>query len=217
METVKLNAVVRTAMGSNRMRALRREGKVPAVLYGHKIETVAIELDEREVEHVVQRGVQVVELQGEGLGESALIKEIQYDALGDSVIHLDFMRVSVDERVDVEIPVHLRGSAKGVAAGGVLDQVMHSVEVNCLALSIPESVTADVAALEIGDEICVRDLKFPEGVNPVEDEDAIVVTVRPPAAEPVEEEQPAEEMAEPEVIKREKEEETEEPPEDSKE
>ena len=116
MEVTKLKVTRREALGSNSMRHLRAAGQVPAVLYGHKQDPVALQASAHELAEVLGTHAQFMELDIEGATETAIIREIQYDAFGHEVLHLDFVRVSMDEQVEVPVAIELVGHAKGVAA-----------------------------------------------------------------------------------------------------
>ncbi len=210
-DSVSLVAQPREGRGSQAARQLRRKGLLPAVLYGHKEETLSLALSTEEVENVIRHGVRVVDLQAGGKEEKALIKDVQWDHLGKELLHVDFARVAADERVVVTVHFEIRGTAPGVNAGGVFDQPMHALSVECLAISIPESIRVNVGELQIGGMIHVRDLVLPPGVMAMSDPDAIVVQISAPVAEaeaaPVAAEAAA--QAEPEVIGRQKTEEEE--------
>jgi large subunit ribosomal protein L25 len=200
-ESVALVGEPREGRGKQAARKLRRSGKVPAVVYGHKEETLSIALPLDDVEKAIRRGVRVVDLKAGGKEEKALIRDVQWDHLGKELLHVDFTRVAADERIVVTVPIQLRGTAPGVTAGGVLDQPLHALSVECLAISITESIRVNIGELQIDSAIHVRDLVLPPGVKAMSDPESIVVQVKPPVAEP---EAPAApegaEAAEPEVI-----------------
>lgn len=208
-ETVTLGAKPRQENGSQAARRLRREGLVPAVLYGHKEATIMLTLNLDEVTKALRHGARVVDLKTEGgKEEKAFIRELQWDHLGKSLLHVDFTRVSLDERIDVTVRLELRGIAPGVTGGGVLDQPLHELEIECLAISIPESIRVNIGELQLGGVIHVKDLHLPEGVTTKVDPDAIVVHVTTPAVEAEPGAIPeAGGTAEPEVIGKAKEEE----------
>src|SRR5947209_3945055 len=172
-ESMEFVAQVRSTRGSQKARQMRRKGLVPAVVYGHKEETVSISLPAEELEKAIRHGVRVVDLKTGGTVQKALIKEVQWDHLGKELLHVDFARVAADERVVVTVPIELRGIAPGVGAGGVLDQPIHTLSVECLAISLPESIRVNVNELQLGGSIHVRDLHLPEGVKVMADPDAI--------------------------------------------
>ena len=142
----------------------------------------------------------------DGAGEPALIHDVQWDYLGQDVLHVDFARVAADEKIHLEVRVELRGTAPGVAKGGNVVQPLHSLHIECLATNIPESIRVSIAEMQIDDAIHVKELKLPEGVVVENDPDAIVVQCLK-AKEEVAATPPAAESAEPEVIGKVKEEE----------
>ena len=123
----------RSARGKWKMRRLRAEGVVPGVLYGHGQETIAVQLSGKELLGLVRHGTRVVELTGNGSPETAFIRDLQWDTFGHEILHVDFARVAADEKIQVEVRVELRGTAPGVEEGGVLAQLVHTVEVECKA------------------------------------------------------------------------------------
>lgn len=208
-ETVQLAAQNRSQYGSSVARRLRRGGQVPGVVYGHKEATVAIAVSADELAKAVRVGTHIFDLQLDGKTETTLIKDVQWDPLGHDILHVDFTRISKDERVEVTVSLALRGTAPGITAGGILVQPLHELTLECLATAIPDSIRVNIGTLQKGDVIHVRDLTLPEGVVAKDDPDAVVVQVSEPAVE-AETTGPTAEVAEPEVIGRPKaEEETE--------
>jgi large subunit ribosomal protein L25 len=201
-DSVVLAAQKRDGRGSHRAAKLRSQGLIPAVLYGHKEATVAVALSAEELGNAIRHGARVVDLKTDGAVQKALIREIQWDHLGKDILHVDFARVSKDERIKVSVPIEVRGIAPGVTGGGLLVQPMHALHVECLAISIPEHVRVNINELQIGSAIHVRDLHLPEGVVAQDDPDAVVVQVNAPVAEAEAAAAPAAEQAEPEVIGR---------------
>jgi large subunit ribosomal protein L25 len=206
-ESVVLSTQPREGRGSQKARRLRRQGLVPAVLYGHKEATVPVTIGVEEFEAIIRRGQRVVDLKTAKGIEKALIKEVQWDHLGKDVLHIDFARVSEQDRVKVAVPFDVRGIAPGVTGGGALDQPLHDLEIECQATAIPDSIRVNINELQLGQAIYVRDLKLPPGVTALTDGDAIVVQVKQPQAEAEPGAAPVGEQAEPEVIGRPKEEE----------
>jgi large subunit ribosomal protein L25 len=205
-ESVTLVAEKREGRGTRAAQRLRSKGKVPAVVYGHKEATISVALDGEALTQAIRHGVRVIDLKTDGGVEKALIREVQWDHLGKELLHVDFARVAVDERIHVSVPIELRGIAPGVTGGGLLDQPLHSLAIECLAISIPESIRVNINELQLGQAIHVRDLSLPPGVKALTDADAIVVHVTTPAAEP-EAAAEAAAQAEPEIIGRKAEEE----------
>jgi len=201
-ETTALEAQPRTKHGSHHADRLRKQGLIPAVLYGHKEETVSLAVNRDDLQKAVRKGARVLDLQTGGGTQKALISELQWDHLGVDLIHVDFKRVDINERIHVTVPIELRGTAPGIAAGGVLDQPLHALHVECLAISIPQSLRVNVGELQIGGAIHVREVHLPEGVQALDDPDAIVVHVTQKLEEGETAAALAAETAEPEVIGR---------------
>ena len=194
----------RNSRGTREARRLRKQGLIPAVVYGHGEATISVALPGEDLAKIIRHGTHIVDLQTDGNVQKALIRDVQWDHLGRDLLHVDFARVGADERVVVTVPIEIRGVAPGIAAGGVLDQPMHSLSVECPVVAIPEHIRVNVGELQLGEAIHVRDLQVPENVKAMADPDAIVVHVtakqveeEPAPAAPV-----AAEAAEPEVIGR---------------
>lgn len=200
-----LNVQIRDTRGKRNARRQRRAGHLPAVLYGHKLETISLSVPGEELESAIRHGARLIKLTG-ALDEQAFVREVQWDTYGQRVLHVDLTRVSEHEKVNVVVTVELRGEAPGVKVGGVVKQGLHEMEIECEATAIPEKISVGINQLEMGQKITVADLTLPPGVTPLVEPDSIVVE----CAEPVEmvEEAPAEAgEGEPEVIGRKKEEE----------
>lgn len=206
-ETALLIAEVRSETGSRNARKLRARGRIPAVLYGHKLDSIPLTVNGEEVQALLRHGAHgLIELNVAGAKESAIIKAMQWDVFGEEVLHVDFTRVSADETLVIDAPITLKGTAPGTKDGGILDHRLHSVQIECPATNIQESVVVNINSLKLEEAIYVRDLEFAEGISPKADPDQIVVQVRPPAEE-AEEEEGVVESAEPELIRREDQEE----------
>jgi large subunit ribosomal protein L25 len=199
VQTVELKATPRTGIGSRAVKRLRDAGQVPGVLYGHKQAVVPFTVDKHDLAAVLNRHAHVVDLMLETGTEKVLVKDVQYDHLGDEVIHIDLTRVSLDERVEVTIPIELKGTPKGEADGGVLQQIISEIEVECLVLEIPELIRHNVSDMALDAVLHVKDLQVPAGVKLLRDPEAIVAQVK----EIKEEVSAAEAVtAEPEIIGR---------------
>jgi large subunit ribosomal protein L25 len=201
VKSAQVTAKPRPELGTRANRRLREAGLLPGVIYGHKEAIVPVTLPKKEVVDHLDHGAHLFDLNLEGKSEKVLVKEVQYDHLGMEVIHVDFARVSLDEKVKVTIPVELKGTPKGEADGGVLQQIINSLEVECLVTEIPDAIRHNVSEMALNDVVHIKDLKLPAGVKALQDEDLIVATVKEiievvttPAAE--------EGAAEPEVIGR---------------
>jgi len=202
-----LNVKERESRGKREARRLRETGGIPAILYGHGESNRSLTVVADEMAAVVRHGGRVVELKG-AVNEKALIRELQWDTYGTEVLHVDLTRVSEHERIEVKVAVELRGQAVGAKDGGVVEHVVHEIEIECEALSIPEKIDLRIDNLKVGDAITAAELKLPPGVTLISDPDALIVHCVEARGE--EEEEGAGGAAEPEVIGRKAEEEEEE-------
>lgn len=198
-----LNVELRNRQGKRGNRRLRAAGTIPAVLYGHGLETVSLSVPAHELEAAVRHGSRLVRLTG-ALNQQAFIRELQWDTWGTSVLHADFARVSEHERIEVEVPLELRGEAPGLREGGMVEQMLHSIELECEATDIPDKLYVNVNHLGLHGSITASELKLPGTATMRCEPDTLVVQCVEAVAEPEEEEvavgEPAE--AEPEVIGR---------------
>jgi large subunit ribosomal protein L25 len=208
MEQILLKAEKRGGKGKSTARKLRNEGRIPAILYGRDIEPLPITVSAREWEllsrHVKRNAILSMELV---TGEKAenrpvMVKEVQKEFVKNKVLHIDFLQVSMERKIEVEIAVHLKGELKGAAKEGLVEQHLRSVKVECLPTQIPETIVIDISELGMGDSIHVADLSLP-GVTIVEGADVAIVTIAHAAGE----EKPAAVAAEEEVVAVEKKEE----------
>ena len=200
VKSAQVSAKSRKELGTRANRRLRELGLLPGVIYGHKEAIVPVTLTKKEVVDHLDHGAHLFDVNLDGKSEKVLVKEVQYDHLGAEVIHVDFARVSLDEKVTVTIPVELRGTPKGEADGGVLQQIIKELEIECLVTEIPDAIRHNVGDMALNDTVHIKDLKLPPGVKVLQDKDLIVVTVKEileVAAAPAEEG-----TAEPEVIGR---------------
>jgi large subunit ribosomal protein L25 len=197
-QTVNVQVQPRPTLGSRANKRLRDKGLIPGVIYGHKQAVLPITLPKKETVNHLNKGTHVFTLALDGSSETVLVKDVQYDHLGIEVLHVDFARVDLNERVTVTVPLELRGTPKGAAEGGVLQQVMSDIEIECVVTDIPDVVKFSVADLALDAVLHLKDIPLPKGAKAVKDGESIVATVRAiveaaPAA-------PAEGAAEPEVI-----------------
>ena len=193
-----LEVTLRKDTGTRAARRLRKEGRVPAVLYGHGEKCVDLTTTREAVQAMVRHGSRFVELTG-AVKTAAVVRELQWDTYGVEPVHVDFLRVSKSDRVKVKVPIDLKGECPGLRAGGVLNLVLHELELECTADAIPDHIHAHVGHLEVGHAIKVHDLQLPAGAKAIADGDETVVTCLVPAKKG-EEAAPA--AAEPEVIGR---------------
>jgi large subunit ribosomal protein L25 len=212
---VTLAASPRDKTGKGAARQIRFRKKVPAVIYGHGRPSQPLELDAKALEMAligIEPASTIIEIELEGKKSRTLIREIQRHPVRPDIIHVDFYEVRAGEKVTLQIPIHLTGTADGVRnAGGVLDQVMREVEIEVLPEHIPDRVELDVTPLLIGHSLHVRDLVIPNATI-LTQADLTIATVVPPRAEEVAVPTPeaAAEVAEPELIRKVREEEGEE-------
>ena len=200
-QSIQITAQPREGLGSRRVKRLRDQGLIPGVVYGHKEAVVPVTLPKKELTTHIDRGAHVFDLSLDGKSEKVLVKDVQYDHLGLEILHIDFARVSLDERVEVTVPLELKGEPKGAAEGGVLQQIVAELEIECVVTDIPDVITHNVADMAIDDVLHIKDLKLPPGAKAMQDADLIVAMVKV-----IEEEGAAGadegETAEPEVIGR---------------
>ena len=190
MEMQELTVKRREGTGKERAKRLRREGVVPAILYGGS-KPEAISVDPKSVLRIIQghegtTQLLTVRFDGEGATRMAVIRDMQFDPLSERLLHLDLQEVSGDRPITVRVAVHPVGEAIGVKdTKGILNLVLHELDVSCLPSQIPERIDADVSGLAIGDVLTVANLVMPEGVRILNDPGQAIATVSPPMAEEV--------------------------------
>ncbi|MDT8435979.1 MAG: 50S ribosomal protein L25/general stress protein Ctc [Gemmatimonadota bacterium] len=194
MTEAKLRVEAREERGKGPARRMRQEGRIPGSLYGHGIDPVSVAVDERELEALLA-GISVentlIDLTvGRGRPRRVLIRDVQRHPVRPRILHVDFFQINVDEKLVVNVPLHLTGSATGVKNGGVLQQIRHEIEVECLPTDIPELFEVDISALDIGDSLHVRDIDA-GGLDVRDDGDLTICAVAAPRI--VEEEEAEEE------------------------
>ncbi|MEM0899487.1 MAG: 50S ribosomal protein L25/general stress protein Ctc [Pseudomonadota bacterium] len=185
-DTYVLQAEARDRVGKGSARAIRRQGNIPAVIYGDKKEPLSITLPRKEVTLQLQRGgfqTTVGEIEVDGKKHKVLAKDYQLDPVKDFLMHVDFLRISSKTVVTVNIPVHFQNeeTSPGLKSGGVLNIVRHEVEVNCPADSIPELFEVDLSTVEVGDAIKISSITLPDGIEPtITDRDFTIATIAAP-------------------------------------
>jgi large subunit ribosomal protein L25 len=208
---VKLSATRRTALGRSAVRKIKAQGAVPAIVYGAKNKPEPLQVAKRDISlilsHASGENILVeLEIDGEKSGRLALVQEVQHAPVGGDILHVDFHAVSMDEMIEAEVPLEPIGTAEGVKTfGGLLEQALRSLEIECLPRDLPDVITVDVSHLNIGDAIHVRELPLPQGVTTRVPADLTAFSVLAPTVE----EAPApapEAAAAPEVITAKKEE-----------
>jgi large subunit ribosomal protein L25 len=188
LETLEIQVNARERGTKRQARRLRREGKIPAILYGPKVEPIALELNKKDF------FTRVAGLEGSHLvrfksvsttltDKVALVKEMQYHPISGDVMHADFYEVDLTATIEVSVPLHFVGKAAGVVRGGILQPIVREIQVECLPLDIPEFFNVDVSVLDIGDSVHIEELRMPEGVTAVYDSNFALVTVATPTVE----------------------------------
>ena len=203
---VMLKVEARPTRGKRNARRQRLAGSIPAVLYGHGQETLALSLPADELDAAVRHGHRLIALTG-AVSEQAFIRQMQWDVWGKHVLHVDFTRVSAHEKVRVQVPVELRGEAPGLRQGGVIKQSVHTATIECEVTSLPEKLNVNVNQLSLGDSIKIGGLELPPTVSILMDPETIVVECAMPVEVEEEAGGPEDQVVEPEVIGRKKEEE----------
>jgi large subunit ribosomal protein L25 len=201
----ELHVELRQDRGKRNSRRLRKAGSIPGVLYGHRKENVCLAVPAEPLDAMVQHGNRLVTLCG-AVDESAFIREVQWDVWGTHVLHVDFTRVSEHEKVRIQVAVEVRGEAPGVKEGGVVEQLIHHVEIECPASAVPEKLDVNINHLKLHDSTTFAQLELPQGAAISGDPAAVVVQCVEPVEVPEVEVVEAAE-GEPEVIGEEKEEE----------
>jgi large subunit ribosomal protein L25 len=190
----------RSAVGKRNNRRLRQGGKVPAVLYGHGLENLNLSILTRDIDTALRHHSRLVDLKG-AANESALISEVKWDAFGAEILHVDLTRVSADEQIEVEVSVELKGQAAGLKEGGIVEQFIRQVRIECPAGAIPEKLIVNVSGLTVGNSITCGAIELPQGATLLSDEDGMICHCVMPTEEG-EEAAAAGAGAEPEVIGR---------------
>ena len=192
MEQRELQVFLRTGTGKGVARGIRREGKIPAVLYGRKMGTFHLALKPEELKKILTSGARentLIGLKASGPGSDkvgkpvVMLKDLQVHPISQSYLHADFYAVAMDVNVDVEVPIRLTGKPEGTKVGGILAQALRELRIRCLPTNIPEFIEVDVSALKIGDSLHVRDISQAERCEIVTDPNITLASVTPPISE----------------------------------
>jgi len=213
-ETLLLKAEIREHTGSKAVRKVRQRGRVPAIVYGHKQKPVAISFDEHDFVEGLHHGHRLIDVQVGRKKEKMIVKELQYDHLGRNVIHADLMRVNITETIKVSVPIELKGTAAGTHEGGIIDEHVDNLEVECKVTDIPETIVISVKDVKVGDVLHAGDIELPENVKLASPPETLLVACHLVAAAQTAEEVEEEMPTAPEVIGEAKEPEGEEASED---
>ncbi len=188
MELINLNLKIRDK--KDNVRSLRRKGLIPAVIYGKKMSNSPLLVDSKEfsvafARHSTSSLINILSKEKSLEGKTAVIKEIQKDPATEAIIHIDLHEVLMDEMIEIEATVHFTGKPEGVKLGGILEPIMRHILIKGYPKDIIDTINVDVSSLKIGDIIHIKDLKLPEGIEVLADEDAPVVMVAEPTIEEV--------------------------------
>jgi len=192
MEQRELEVFLRTEKGKGAAHRIRREGKIPAVLYGRAMETYSLSLNPEELKKILTSGARENTLIGlrmigpgsEKIGNRVvMLKDLQVHPIKRNYLHADFYAVAMDEKIEVEVPIHLTGKAEGTKSGGILEQPRREVRVRCLPTDIPEFIEVDVSGLQIGDSLHVQDIRSSSKFEIVAETNFTVASVTPPISE----------------------------------
>ena len=208
MEQRELEVILRTGKGKGVARRIRREGKIPAVLYGRKMGTFHLALKPEELKKILTSGARentLIGLKVSGPGSDkigkqvVMLKDLQVHPLSRSYLHADFYAVAMDTKIEVEVPIRLTGKPEGTKVGGILGQTLRELRIRCLPTDIPDFIEAEVSALEIGDSLHARDIPPSDRYEIVTDADITLASVTPPISEAKFEEMVATPVAEGEI------------------
>ena len=195
-----LQADSREQTGTHSATKLRKQGRIPAIVYGHKREPMALSLNVHDFTEALHHGRRVIDIKWGRKKEKVMVKDIQYDYLGKYIIHTDLVRVDVSEIVTVSVPVQLKGEPKGAAEGGIAEARADSLDVRCKVSDIPEVFVVSVKDMQVGDSIHAGDIEIPAGVTLADEPETLVATCSLVAAAKTVEEVEEEAPAAPEVI-----------------
>ena len=213
-KTLLLKAEIRENTGSKTVRKMREQGRIPAIVYGHKQEPVAISLDAHNFVEGLHHGHRLMDVQIGKKKEKTIVKELQYDHLGRNIIHADLMRVDVGEKVKVTVPIELKGTAAGTHEGGIIEEHTDHLEIECKVTDIPETIVVWIKDVHVGSTLHAGEIELPDGINLVSSPDTLLVTCHLVAAAKTTEELEEETPVAPEVIGEAKEPDAEESPEE---
>jgi large subunit ribosomal protein L25 len=188
MQTIELGADKRDIATKGTLRTHRVGGKIPAVVYGGKKEPANLLIEGKKLIQVLKgHGMNVLVNLKVGAGaEVVLLKDLQRDVLTHEIIHVDFQRISMTQKLDVNVPIHIKGEAPGVKmGGGIMEHILRDLRVRCLPADIPDGIDLDVSALQLNQGLKVKDIALPKGVEVLNEAESLVVNIVAPAAEEV--------------------------------
>lgn len=201
---LSLKAEIREHTGSRAAAQVRRQGRIPAVIYGHEQEPIAISVDTHDFVEGLHHGHRLMDVKIGRKTEKTIIKDLQYDYLGRDIIHADLMRVDVTETIRVTVPIEVKGTAKGTHEGGIIEEHTDHLDVECLPTNIPEAIVVSVKEVGVGQAIHARDVQLPDGVTLASPPEMLLVACHLLAVAKTTEELEEEAATAPEVIGEEK-------------
>lgn len=201
MSEVIISAQVRKETGKSFTRKLRRDGKVPGIMYGADGEPSSVILDGRDLARLLRHDHSIINVKIDGKDQQAVIKSVQNHPVSGEIIHIDFMRIIAGQEITVTIPIHITGTAIGTKTGGIFSTVKHDLQISVLPKDMPDNIEVDCSGLDIGDSIRVKDIKV-ENITILDDDEDLICHVTVPRKEVEEEVEELEEVEEqePEVI-----------------
>lgn len=210
MDKIELGVNLREEKGGNESRRLRNKEFIPCVVYGNKEKDILISVKEKEIKKILSKGENILvylKFDAEGIPMAktwdgketpVIIKEVQLHPVSGKLLHLDFYRISLKEKIEVEVPVEIFGESPGIRDGGILEYHLRELKVRCLPTEIPQKIEVDVSSLKIGDSMHISGLKIKSGIEILADKEEVILTVSQPTELKVEEVPAA--VTEPEVI-----------------
>jgi large subunit ribosomal protein L25 len=205
-KTLSLEAQLREHTGSKASARLRKQGQIPAVVYGHKQDPVAIVLNGHDFAEGLHHGHRLMDIKVGGKVQKMIVKDLQYDYLGRHIVHADLMRVDVTETVRITVPIELKGTAQGTHEGGIIEGHADHIEIECLVTNMPETIVVSIKELGVGQSIHAGEVALPDGVTLVSPSETLLVACHVVTAAPTTEELEEEAPTAPEVIGEKKEE-----------
>jgi len=199
-KTLLLKAEIRERTGSKAVQKVRQQGRIPAIVYGHKQQPVAISLDQHDFVEGLHHGHRLIDVQVGRKKEKMLVKEVQYDYLGRNIIHVDLMRVDMSETIKVTVPIELKGIAAGTHESGIIEEHVARLEIESKVTDIPKTLVVSVKDVHVGDALHASDIELPDGVKLVSPPQTLLVTCHLVAAAKTAEEAEEEMPTAPEVI-----------------
>ena len=210
MSEISIQAKRREKSTKGAVNSLRRNGEIPGIFYAKGSDPIVLSVPELSLKPLVYTSeTHIVNLNIDGKTEKkSILKNVQFDPVTDKIIHFDLLGISLDQEIEIEVPVALEGSAKGVKEGGIIQHTLHKLQISCLPADIPEHITIDISDLGLGDSVHIKDLNY-DKLKFLQPEEVIIVSIVVPRAaqEPTPGEVTEEEITEPEVISKGKEEE----------